>query len=495
MGRDTDSINYCSIKPGLAARAWADETRQRRPAAANNAGTYPMEFTYVLHPPVQYDGNYAHLNLKFFREHPTIRHVNITIYSKYIDAVYPHPGTLTATRDGDKYTITGSSPQDELLEVEMLLDRGYIDVIHGARIPTGDVKGKTEQANYWYSLSLGLFRALQYAAMALVLLMPFAFIAVYIAFGREKKFTVPEYLSFVPNDKMKPWQVNLLFKKRATDFGEDGLYATMVDLHRRKKIDIEEKPDGKGQIIKVLDRSSDDPYEEKVLHFLSEIGNGGVVDTEELKKLAKQARTNSAVASEMRRFYESYVGVTGYKDKQLIAEYTHSGRKKLLPLFAVAILGLAIAIASGFILRAGQSWEMPLIVAILLFIVAMVQVLIAAAYPSTLFGYWNGEHFKEKLEWDAFAHFLSDLAMLRKYAPQDVSMWGEWLAYGTALGVGKKVEKAMEDLKVDVQQARVPPHMGLAFAAMSTSIHTGGAPSGGHGGHGGFGGGGGGGGR
>ncbi|WP_243670732.1 DUF2207 domain-containing protein, partial [Methanoculleus chikugoensis] len=67
-----------------------------------------------------------------------------------------------------------------------------------------------------------------------------------------------------------------------------------------------------------------------------------------------------------------------------------------------------------------------------------------------MFGFWKGDHYKEKLEWDAFSYFLSDLALIRQYSPADLSMWGEWLVYGTALGLGDKVEQAMKNLHIDL---------------------------------------------
>ena len=35
-------------------------------------------------------------------------------------------------------------------------------------------------------------------------------------------------------------------------------------------------------------------------------------------------------------------------------------------------------------------------------------------------------------------------------------MWGEWLIYGTAVGVGDKVEKAMKVLNVHIADTGVP---------------------------------------
>ena len=46
--------------------------------------------------------------------------------------------------------------------------------------------------------------------------------------------------------------------------------------------------------------------------------------------------------------------------------------------------------------------------------------------------------------------------MIRKYAPEDLPMWGDWLVYGTALGVGDKVEQAMKVLNIPVAETGVP---------------------------------------
>ena len=94
--------------------------------------------------------------------------------------------------------------------------------------------------------------------------------------------------------------------------------------------------------------------------------------------------------------------------------------------------------------------------AVVLWGVVIVQAAIAFAAPSTLFGHWKDDRYKEKLEWDAFTHFLSDMAMIQKYAPADLSMWGDWLVYGTALGVGDKVEKAMKALNIRVADTGLP---------------------------------------
>lgn len=130
--------------------------------------------------------------------------------------------------------------------------------------------------------------------------------------------------------------------------------------------------------------------------------------------------------------------------------------------------------------------------------------------PKAFFGRWKADYYKEKLEWDAFKSFLSNFAIIQKYAPEDIAIWKEWLVYGTALGVGHNVVKAMDKLKIpaipEVYAVLQMPshiehiHMRSAervitkseLAAMSRSSGDRGSRGGGFGGGGGHGGGGGG---
>jgi uncharacterized membrane protein len=70
-------------------------------------------------------------------------------------------------------------------------------------------------------------------------------------------------------------------------------------------------------------------------------------------------------------------------------------------------------------------------------------------------------------------------------------MWGEWLVYGTALGVGDSVVRALEVLEIDFPPARILSAMPVCFhpfVVASAPSSGGGRVSGGRSG-GGFGGG------
>ena len=115
------------------------------------------------------------------------------------------------------------------------------------------------QRAFWYNLPYYAAYLLNILGKIAVILVPLLLIVIYYRYGREKEFTVPAYLSTLPGTNLKPWQVNLLFKGDAMDFDEDGYYATLLDLHRRKNISITEKGEGKGVMVKTLSNARPGP--------------------------------------------------------------------------------------------------------------------------------------------------------------------------------------------------------------------------------------------
>ena len=157
-------------------------------------------------------------------------------------------------------------------------------------------------------------------------------------------------------------------------------------------------------------------------------------------------------------------------------------KKIIAPLFWVAIL---IAFILGRDIASNTA-------AIALLVLAL-QITAVALAPSALLGRWKNDYYKEKLEWDSFRTFLGDYAMIRKYSADDLNMWKEWLIYGTALGVGDTVEKAMMDLNIAIPEAAAIHNIGISFVDALTASMPDSSDSGGGFGFGGGGGGGGGG--
>ncbi|WP_214020983.1 DUF2207 domain-containing protein [Methanoculleus sp.] len=454
-------------------------------------GTYTVEYRYRVRPPIEYDSQWAHLNLRLVDEHVPYRDLRITLpFADVIEEVYTHPPTLEVERTAEAVVITGSAPQDDALNVEMILETAFMEGIDGFPEFVPDVRQQAADANRWPPLLYAAASILYGLATVLVLAMPFILLGVYLRYGREKPFTVPEYLSFTPNTALKPWQVNLLFKGDAREFDNNGFYATVLDLHRQKKIVVAEKPDGDGVTVRIVSGESSDPYEQRVLTFLANVADDHVVDTAELEKFAQTARRSPGYQHRILQYQQSLAALTRDVDTTLSRRYVRDGRTMILPLIFLGAIPCGLAILA-FILAPGAAYLL-IPAGVLSFIVA-VQVGVAALFPSTLFGFWKGDHYREKLEWDAFAYFLSDLALIRQYSPADLSIWGEWLVYGTALGLGDKVEQAMKNLNISLPDVGVPLYsrMPVIFAPIVLYSPPSSGGKGGFGGGGSFGGGGG----
>lgn len=450
------------------------------------AGTYTVRYTYSIHPPIEYDGETAHLNLRLVEEHIPYRSLEILIPSTLAEEVFPHPPGLVVDRSGAVVKITGTLAADEVMGIEMLFPRDAVSGLQGFPSAVQDVRDKTVSANPWFNiLPLYLAGFLYSLGLVMVFLTPFLLLAIYHYYGRERQYTVPEYLSFTPRPEMKPWAVNLLFKGDAIDFDQDGYYATLLDLHRRNLITIREKPGTKGVTITRNQGDSDDPYEQKVLSFLGDVGKEGTVDSEDLQALANEAKSDRTAEARILKYQRELAGVTRTSDPRLISRYIVDGRDHILPLLLAAVALCIVTVLALILYPPLSSILGP---AIIFWVGMLVQSGAALAFPSTLFGHWKDDKYQEKLQWDSFARFLSDLARIKQYSSQDISMWGEWLVFGTALGVGQKVEYAMKELDISLPDAGFPAAMGIRTAFVPVLAFT--APSRGGGSGGGFGGGG-----
>ena len=448
------------------------------------AGKYRVRYVFEIYPPLECDNDLCHLNLKLANRHLTYRNVRLIIDDAgHVVVAYSHPPSLKEARTGNEIVFSGSIAKDELLELEILFEEDVLNVLKGFPRRVENVKDQTTLANGIYRLQYMVAQELREGSRAIALLNPLVLILVYWAWGREKRFVVPKYLSTIPNSERKPWIVNLVFKGDAFDFDENGFYATLLDLQKKGKIQMTTK--NGGLAIRVLDRTDGDVYEQRALQFLAGISRDAVVDEDSIRQLVETLTSKGGDVFRLLDLKQELNYLTRVADPSVASEFMMSGRKRLVPIALVSVLLLAVSTLTMFVL--------PVLVPILSLavgtsVVALVQSVIAAAFPATLFGRWLGSTYKEKLEWESFRRFLSDLAMIRKYAPPDLSMWGEWLVYGTALGVGDNVVKAMKELKIQLPEVSLAPRVPMLFVPVMVAA----LPSRGGGGFGGGGGGGGG---
>jgi len=467
------------------------------------AGKYEIRYVFKVHPPVECDAEYCHVNLKLADEHIPYKQVTIAIHDSEGSVVqlFTHP-PMDARKESDMWIVTGESPKDTLLEMEMLLKPEIVDVMDGFFREESEVKEKTLSANSHYVTTYTFFSALSYALLAMIVLFPAMLVLIYYRYGREKAFTVPKFLSYVPK-RRKPWLVNLVFKGDPFNFDENGFYATLLDLQRQGMLKIETEVGEGGrlkiQLLKGPDAVEDD-YEQRVLWFLKDYAENGVFDTkvfeEKIDSLRDSTQTGGYAMLGLSGIHDRMKGLMKVGDKRTASEFVMSGRTYGIILIALFLLVmfvmLVIFLSFGNVYPQSRSCFFSSVILVLQSIPPIVA-------PTALFGKWRIDSYKEKLEWDAFKTFLSDFAAISKYAPEDLNMWKEWLIYGTALGVGDTVAKAMEKLQVNVPEVHATTYMPIYFGHTfrmtippTTGTGVGGISGGGFGAGGGFGGGGGG---
>ena len=114
--------NTPDIRGTIGRLAYDDEVGCYNPGHFG-PGTQSISYLYQIYPPLETDGTVTHLNLMLASIHIPYRSVKITLMdSSYIEAVYVHPLDLTVTSSSGSTVITGTSGNDELLEVEILMN-------------------------------------------------------------------------------------------------------------------------------------------------------------------------------------------------------------------------------------------------------------------------------------------------------------------------------------------------------------------------------------
>ena len=133
---------------------------------------------------------------------------------------------------------------------------------------------------------------------------PVSLYVIWDRYGREKPFTVPQFISFVPDPTLKPWVVHMVFAGEPGNFSENGFYATDLDLYRRGFLEILPEtgggpaeglfaglpvPEGGHLRLRVSLPETDDPYEKRVIRFLTALSQGGTVGTQDLWQMSALA--------------------------------------------------------------------------------------------------------------------------------------------------------------------------------------------------------------
>jgi uncharacterized membrane protein len=321
------------------------------------------------------------------------------------------------------------------------------------------------------------------AALASAIAVPAGLYVIWDRHGRERQFTVPRFISFVPDPTLKPWVVNMVFRGEPGDFDENGFYATVLDLYRRRFLEILPEtgagapaggppagvpdrgiPEGGHIRLRVTMPETSDPYEKRVLRFLTTLSQGGTVSTGDLSQMSMLARTDPLAQARVMQVKADLTSLSHVPDRTVVYRYIEDGRDRVVPVLLLASILFGVVILSLVAVPSAADLLVPAV-----FLSGFAVAVAAGAWmlAPTVFGSWKGDSYKLKMEWDAFRVFLSDLALIRKYPPRDIAMWGEWLVYGTALGVGDTVIREMKELDVQSPGVRVAPALRAGFSAIA----------------------------
>ena len=438
-------------------------------------GTYSVEYWFKVVPPLEFDEDYIHLNLMLADSHIYYDYVKIVLEDNgQIDSVYLHPPTLKESREGNAWVFTGKSTNDEILEFEILFDSHYKDQLSGVYSYVNDVNGLTTSVNNKLKTEYFAASLVFFASKGSGFLMPLVLFFVWYYYGREKEYTVPEYLSTVPVNGRKPWLVNLVFKKSVTEYDEDALYATLIDLHLRNKIKISQSD---SLSIQIMSDTGLDCYEAETMRFLKEASENGLVTQEGIMTLVGDADFSLEKKAKAIGLKFAYNGLVFGTNSRVASEFTVNGKRRLvLPgIFSVLLI---FAVFLGFLFSG--STEDILLSSLGYSVLPLIQVVVALLFPATLFGYWRKDYYKEKLEWESFKRHLVDFSRISQYGAEDLGMWGSWLVYGTALGVGKQVSDSLKKINVPISIPLYVPELRTLFTpimAFSYSVSSSGGTS------------------
>ncbi len=448
-------------------------------------GIYNLKLNYIIVPNLKYDDKFGLFDFILADNHLPYKKVVLRIKDPDHRIIKLIPEFLAKVeKHGDEYVLISDSLKDEMIRVKILLNRSK--TVYGIKENVKELDYSTNliySSNFFYYLKI-ILEWIAKLILLSILIFSILSVVLYYKYGTEKEFNVPEMLSYLPKQR-KPWLVNMIFHGNSMYGDVNGFNATLLDLYRRKIIDIipyERKlfPFGKRKEVKIKilqqNPSDLDEYEKNVFNFIKTFSENGVFDTANLTK--KKRDTNYFL------FSHEFKKLLRYENKAILNKFIENKFVSYGIIFGVtSLLTMIITHLLRFIMigfkpiLAGVSYN-----SLGLFLYVMISLVVI---PYQVYGRWKKDYYKEKLEWDAFAKFLKSLVTIQNKKIYDVSIWKDWLIYGTALGCGKEVEKALKQLNANFDELRIYSGLTPVFIRISREQSSHSSISGGGGGFGG----------
>lgn len=445
--KSNGEYKYKKVKPSKYEISVKDDLYRIKLYSKNRNNKRSFLFVYTLPNAVAVYKDVAQLNRKMVGQNwqqtiDNIRlRINIPVSKNYDSSKIlafghgPLNGYLDIAENYVEYNLENYYPND-FLEAHILMEPEIFSEIDKSKIVqknmkqelldtekklADDANREREKAERTEKL---LIKARKYVKLIFGIETGFwAFLMFYIhrIFKKKNKYKnlYGKYLREAP-DNFSPSLVGLIMTSHSD--GQKGILATLLDLIRRKYIDLEEANSKTKLILKnnILDDLS--PQEKTIVDiYFNGFGDGHSVILEDIAKqkmpmqVAKKfEKWQYQVSSEMYRNKFDYEGMGFFKT------------------FIFLILGLAFFASVSFYM---SLFDNPIFIITMFMGLSLIISALNIKRPTE-----NLQ--KAQARWSAFKNFLEDYSQLEDAKISSIHLWEQYLVYAVAMGVSEKVVKA-----------------------------------------------------
>ncbi len=236
-------------------------------------GTYTVSYEFLLYPVLNKHGEYYHLPLDLGRGHNTYLHSRISIPASLTPEGPPY---LNKEKKGSDMIYTGKIYGGFTLIFDLLFTNASGFSYQSVRNVDYDLPSHIKQEHQYDTIRYYLAYSLFIVPYYIVVLIPVAYLLVYILFGRDHARPIENEV-MTPPERRSPWVVNYIFKNQGIKIDyQDVITATLLDMHRKGIIEITNG----GSEIRVVNENTGDleDYEKQILGFIKDNSQDGIMD-------------------------------------------------------------------------------------------------------------------------------------------------------------------------------------------------------------------------
>ncbi|MFO7881066.1 MAG: DUF2207 domain-containing protein [Kosmotogaceae bacterium] len=352
-----------------------------------------------------------------------------------IEEVYMHPDGKLSESGNDFEIFIDKLPPNTFAEARFILS-GTTNVANA--VQNNDLSlAEVNKIENRYATTLVFKKTLPYVLLAVVVAL---LIVIYLRYGREPKVSYnAEYEREIPyNDS--PDVVNSIVRHFSRGLDDDGISATLMSLYKKDYIDI--KGDKKKPVLKIDQEKNPDKLSATEKALLKVLETGATKGKFDFKKLQKLVKKDRKLAIKFNKNMNSYKNeVTKQAKSKNYTIYKGNVYAKLVAALAILLGGVILPIWIS-----SPPTRMLLQNALIMIPVAWIFGAVIFMFPKVVFARRTKEGTIYHKKWMALREFLKNYSLISERPPESVTLWEDYLIYGTALGIADQVEKALQKL-------------------------------------------------